>query len=68
MTSTQPFSLRIFVADGDPVGLRLVERSNWIGKALMFPRALYTKVRTREEFKQTGVYGVEGDNARRTGC
>jgi hypothetical protein len=25
-----PFSLRIFVADGDPEGLRLVERSNWI--------------------------------------
>ena len=28
-----PFSLRIFVADGDPDGLRVVERSNWIGKA-----------------------------------
>lgn len=55
-----PFSLRIFVADGDPDGLRLVERSNWIGKALMFPRALYTKVRTREEFKQTGVYLLQG--------
>ena len=35
-----PFSLRIFVADGDPDGLRIVEKSNWIGKALVFPRAL----------------------------
>lgn len=26
-----PFSLRIFVADGDPDGLRIVERSNWSG-------------------------------------
>lgn len=26
------FSLRIFVADGDPDGLRIVEKSNWIGK------------------------------------
>lgn len=58
--SSTPFSLRIFVADGDPDGLRLVERSNWIGKALMFPRALYTKVRTRDEFKQTGVYLLLG--------
>ena len=58
--SSPPFSLRIFVADGDPDGLRLVERSNWIGKALMFPRALYTKVRSREEFKQTGVYLLLG--------
>lgn len=60
MTSTLPFSLRIFVADGDPDGLRLVERSNWIGKAVMFPRALYTKVRMRDEFKQTGVYLLQG--------
>ena len=58
--SPTPFSLRIFVADGDPDGLRLVERSNWIGKALMFPRALYTKVRGRDEFKQTGVYLLLG--------
>ena len=28
---TTPFSLRIFVADGDEDGLRLVERSNWVG-------------------------------------
>ena len=60
MSVTQPFSLRIFVADGDPDGLRLVERSNWIGKAVMFPRALYTKVRIRDEFKQTGVYLIQG--------
>ena len=37
-----PFSLRIFVADGDPDtdGLRIVDKSNWIGKALVFRRAL----------------------------
>ena len=32
---TTPFSLRIFVADGDPDGLRIVEKSNGIGKALL---------------------------------
>jgi hypothetical protein len=56
MVSLAPFSLRIFVADGDPDGLRLVERSNWIGKALVFPRKLYPEVRNRSEFQQTGVY------------
>jgi hypothetical protein len=60
MANSPPFSLRIFVADGDPDGLRLVERSNWIGKAVMFPRALYTTVRTRAEFQQTGVYLLLG--------
>src|SRR6266446_8769581 len=39
MRNQPPFELRIFVADGDPDGLRLVTRSNWIGKAVVFPRA-----------------------------
>ncbi len=56
MTTPQSFSLRLFVADGDPDGLRLVERSNGIGKALVFPRKLYPEVRNRAEFQQTGVY------------
>jgi hypothetical protein len=55
-----PFSLRIFVADGDPDGLRVVERSNWIGKALMFPRALLPAVKKRDELGQTGVYLLLG--------
>ncbi len=55
-----PFSLRIFVADGDPDGLRIVERTNWIGKALVFPRALLPTVKTRDELGQTGVYLLLG--------
>ena len=42
-----PFSLRIFVANGDPDGLRIVDKSNWIGKALVFPRALLPQVKVR---------------------
>lgn len=60
MSSTTPFSLRIFVADGDPDGLRVVERSNWVGKALMFPRALLPQVKQRTELSQTGVYLLLG--------
>lgn len=60
MSALKPFSLRIFVADGDPDGLRVVERSNWIGKALVFPRALLPKVKQREELGQTGIYLLLG--------
>jgi hypothetical protein len=60
MSTQIPFSLRIFVADGDPDGLRTVERSNWNGKALIFPRALYTQVRNRPEFELPGVYLLLG--------
>lgn len=55
-----PFSLRIFVANGDPDGLRIVDKSNWIGKALMFPRALLPQVKARPELAQTGVYLLLG--------
>lgn len=55
-----PFTLKIFVADGDPDGLRLVERSNWVGKAIVFPRALLPKIKQRAELGQTGVYLLLG--------
>jgi hypothetical protein len=55
-----PFSLRIFDADGDPDGLRIVDKSNWIGKALVFPRALLPQVKARPELAQTGVYLLLG--------
>ena len=34
-----PFARRIFVAYGYPGCLRIVNKSNWIGKALVFSRA-----------------------------
>ena len=55
-----PFSLRIFVADSDPDGLRIVDKSNWIGKALVFPRALLPQVKAQPELAQTGVYLLLG--------
>jgi len=45
MSLQTPFSLRIFVADGDPDGLRIVDKSSGIGKALVFPRALLPHVK-----------------------
>lgn len=62
MDHGSPFSLRIFVADGDPDGLRIVDRTNWNGKALVFPRAAWAQpsVATRPELQQTGVYLLLG--------
>jgi len=60
MSKQTPFTLTIFVADGDPDGLQIVERTNWNGKAVVFPRATYADVRQRDEFSQTGVYLLLG--------
>jgi len=55
-----PFSLRIFVADGDPDGLRIVERFNASARTVVFPRALLPQVKARPELQQTGVYLLLG--------
>ena len=52
---TTPFSLRIFVADGDPDGQRIVERFNASARAVMFPQASLPQVKARPELQQAGV-------------
>ncbi len=67
MSSQAPFCVKIFVVDGDPDGLLLVERSDWTGKAVMFPRALYLDVSNRTEFDQAGVYLLLGPRSQGDG-
>ena len=54
------FSVRIFIPSGRPDGLRIIEKSNWTGRALTFPRAVLPEVRKREEISRTGVYILWG--------
>ena len=56
MVEKSAFSVRIFIPNGEPEGLRIIEKSNWTGQGLAFPRAIYAAVRGQEEFKRTGVY------------
>ncbi len=48
-------------------GLRRVDKSNWIGKALVFPRAPLPQVKARAELAQTGVYLLLGPRPIGTG-
>jgi hypothetical protein len=60
VTLSRGFSVRIFIPSGEPEGLRIVEKSNWTGQGLVFPRSLWTEARQRPEFKRTGVYVLWG--------
>ena len=60
MSIAKAVTLRIYVVNGDPDGLRVVDRTNWNGKALVFPRTLLPTVKQRAEFTQTGVYMLVG--------
>ena len=56
----RPFSIKIFVPDGDPEGLRVVEKSNWTGVGVVFRRTNYKQALSRNEFTRTGVYVLIG--------
>jgi hypothetical protein len=58
----RPFSIRMFVPDGDPDGLRIVEKSNWTGVGVVFNRTNYKEVAGRSEFNKTGVYVLVGSS------
>lgn len=57
---SDPFTIRIFVADGDPEGVRLVDRMNWTGVGVVFPREQWAAARQRPELGRTGVYVLVG--------
>ena len=49
-------SIRIFLADGSPTGLRHVEIANWSGQALACPRSRFSELNDWNESKRPGVY------------
>jgi hypothetical protein len=55
-----PFTLRIFVPDGDPEGVRLIDRMNWTGHGIVCPREKWPTTKHRTEFNRTGVYILSG--------
>jgi hypothetical protein len=54
------FSVNVFLPSGDPDGLKVVEKSNWTGRGLVIPRAIFADSRTRSELDRTGVYLLVG--------
>jgi hypothetical protein len=56
----RPTSIRIFLADGSPDGIRIVEKSNWTGRAVVASRAQLTEALHRDELTRPGVYVLAG--------
>lgn len=53
-------TIRIFLVDGTPQGLRLLERMGWTGSFLAFARADYPSARKRDELSRAGAYVLVG--------
>ena len=64
MSRRRPFKIEIFMAEGQPDGLRVVEKSNWNGQGIVCPRGRYPEVKKRPKFSgkfsQSGVYLLIG--------
>lgn len=57
---SDPFTIRIFVPDGDPEGVRIIDRMNWTGLGIVFPRDKWQETRSRDELNCTGIYILVG--------
>jgi len=49
-------SIRIYLADGTPSGIRHVEIANWSGQALYCPRSRFAELTKWDEANRPGVY------------
>jgi len=55
-----PFTIRIYVPDGDPDGVRVIDRMNWTGRGVAFPRDVWDRAMSRPELSKPGVYILVG--------
>lgn len=53
-------TIKIFLPQGNPKGLRTAEVSNWTGKAIAAPRSEFKEFLAREELQNSGVYFLIG--------
>jgi hypothetical protein len=60
MNTRRGFSVNVFLPTGDPEGLKVVEKSNWTGRGLVIPKAIFGETKGREELSRTGVYLLVG--------
>jgi len=58
--SPSAYVIRMYLPEGMPEGIRIVEKSNWIGQAVVCPQSRFAAARERPEPQRTGVYVLLG--------
>lgn len=58
----RPYSVRLFVPDGDPNSFKIIQKMNWTGVSLEISRDSWEVHQDRPEFNQTGVYILSGQD------
>jgi hypothetical protein len=60
MPQQTPKTVKIFLINGEPDGLRTVELSNWVGQAIIIPRNKLRDVKNRNECGKPSIYFLIG--------
>jgi hypothetical protein len=60
MKNISPKTIKLFLLDGDPTGVKKVQLSNWSGMAFVIPRNKLEVINKREELKKQCVYFLIG--------
>lgn len=53
-------TIRIFLVEGEPDGLKTAELSNWVGQAIVIPRNKLKEIKQRPECNKPAVYFLVG--------
>lgn len=57
---SNPFTIRIYVPEGDPEGLRIIDRQSSPSKFFAFPRNRWEQIKNRSELTGAGIYILTG--------
>lgn len=57
---SNPFTIRIYVPEGDPEGLRIIDRQSSPAKFFAFPRNKWDQIKNRNELNGAGIYILVG--------
>ena len=58
----RPYTIRLFVPDGNPNSFKIIDKMNWTGIGLEVARDSWNKHKQRKEFNQAGIYILVGNN------
>src|SRR3972149_6117510 len=56
-------TIKIFLIDGEPNGLKTAELSNWVGQAIVIPRNKLKEIKQRPECNKPAVYFLVGKDS-----
>lgn len=56
-------TIKIFLIDGEPNGLKTAELSNWVGQAVVIPRNKLKEIKQRPECNKPSVYFLVGKDS-----